>query len=94
MTRTDYKIIFTSLGFLAVILDNLPRDKQASRAPTLAQLFESFCASSAPEAFDAPNIEGAAQRGRFATVLISTHVRRAGSAKVGNSLADRVELRE
>ena len=65
MTRTGYKIIFTSLGFLAVILDNLPRDKQALRAATLAQLIESFCASSVPEAFDVPNIEGAVQRRRL-----------------------------
>jgi hypothetical protein len=94
MTRTGYKIIFTSLGFLAVILDNLPRDKQALRAATLAQLIESFCASSVPEAFDVPNIEGGRTEAAFATVLISTHVRRAGSAKVGNSLTDCVELRE
>jgi hypothetical protein len=65
MTRTGYKIIFTSLGFLAVILDNLPRDKQALRAATLAQLIESFCASSVPEAFDVPNIGGAEQRRRL-----------------------------
>jgi hypothetical protein len=32
MTRTDHKILFTALGFLAVILDNAPRDKQALRA--------------------------------------------------------------
>lgn len=56
---------FTSLGFLALILDNLPRDKQALRVTTLAQLIESLCASSVPKAFDAPNIEGAAQRGRL-----------------------------
>lgn len=51
MTRTDYKVIFTALGFLAVILDNVPRDKQALRANTLAHLIESFCATSLPEVF-------------------------------------------
>ena len=56
MTRTDYKVIFTALGFLAVIQDNVPRDRQALRATTIAQLIEAFCASAVPEAFmsDAP----------------------------------------
>jgi hypothetical protein len=48
MTRTDYKVIFTALGFLAVILDNVPRDRQASRATALAQLIEAFCATAKP----------------------------------------------
>jgi hypothetical protein len=51
MTRTDYKVIFTALGFLAVILDDVPRDRQALRATTLAQLIEAFCASAMPDAF-------------------------------------------
>ncbi len=51
MTRTDYKVIFTALGFLVVILDNVPRDRQALRAATLAELIEAFCASVMPEAF-------------------------------------------
>jgi hypothetical protein len=51
MTRMDHKIIFTALGFLAVILDNVPRDKQALRATTLAGLIESFCITSLPDVF-------------------------------------------
>src|ERR1700737_4191479 len=59
MTRTDYKIIFTALGFLAVILDNVPRDKQAMRATAIAQLIEAFCAASVPDAFMSDAPEGA-----------------------------------
>ena len=59
MTRTDYKVIFTALGFLAVILDNVPREKQALRATTLAQLIEAFCATSVPDAFMSEALEGA-----------------------------------
>ncbi len=52
MTRTDHQIIFTALGFLAVILrEDVPRDKQALRATTIAGLIESFCQSSLPEVF-------------------------------------------
>jgi hypothetical protein len=59
MTRTDHKIIFTALGFLAVILDNVPRDKQALRATGLAQLIEAFCATSVPDAFTSEDAGGA-----------------------------------
>jgi hypothetical protein len=59
MTRTDHKIIFTALGFLAVILDNVPCDKQALRATTIAQLIEAFCAASVPDAFMSETPEGA-----------------------------------
>jgi hypothetical protein len=59
MRRTDHKIIFTALGFLAVILDNAPRDRQAMRAMTVAQLIEEFCASSVPDAFTSEAPEGA-----------------------------------
>jgi hypothetical protein len=51
MTRTDYKVLFTALGFLAVILDNVPRDRQAARATAVAELIEAFCASAMPDAF-------------------------------------------
>jgi hypothetical protein len=59
MTSTDYKVLFTALGFLAVILDNVPRDRQALRATTLAQLIEAFCASSVPDALASEAVEGA-----------------------------------
>lgn len=51
MTRTDYKVIFTALSFLAVTLDDVPRDRRALRANALAQLMEAFCATAVPEAF-------------------------------------------
>jgi len=52
MTRMDYRVIFTALGFLAVILRNdVPQDKQALRATTIARLIESFCITSLPDAF-------------------------------------------
>lgn len=53
MTRTDQKILFTSLGFLAVILNDAPKDRQAMRATAIANLIESFCRAAVPEAFDA-----------------------------------------
>ncbi|MET4072596.1 hypothetical protein ABID58_007425 [Bradyrhizobium sp. S3.2.6] len=59
MTRIDHKIIFAALGFLAVILDNVPRDKQALRATSLAQLMEAFCAASVPDAFMSEAPQGA-----------------------------------
>jgi hypothetical protein len=43
MTRNDHKIIFMALGFLAVILRDVPRDKQALRAAAIAKLIENFC---------------------------------------------------
>jgi hypothetical protein len=51
MTRTDHKAIFTALGFLAVILHDVPQDKQALRATAIAGLIESFCMATVPEAF-------------------------------------------
>ena len=43
MTRADHKIIFMALGFLAVILRDVPRDRQAMRAAAIAKLIENFC---------------------------------------------------
>jgi hypothetical protein len=43
MTRNDHKIIFMALGFLAVIIRDVPRDKQALRATAIAKLIENFC---------------------------------------------------
>jgi hypothetical protein len=57
MTRIDHKIIFTALGFLAVILDNVPHDKQALRATTLAKLIEAFCVASLPDAFVSESLD-------------------------------------
>ncbi|MDR3560881.1 MAG: hypothetical protein P4N59_05510 [Negativicutes bacterium] len=52
MMRQDYQIIFTALGFLAVILrDDVPQDKQALRATSIARLIESFCVTEVPDAF-------------------------------------------
>ncbi len=51
MTANDHKILFTALGFLAVILRDVPQDKQAMRATAIAGLIESFCISAVPEAF-------------------------------------------
>ena len=52
MTRTDTKVIFAALGFLAVILRDAPKDAEARRAMAIADLIESFCRSAVPEAFD------------------------------------------
>lgn len=45
MSQLDQKTFFTALGFLAVILNNTPNDKQAQRAIALAQLIEEFCST-------------------------------------------------
>ena len=84
MTRTDHKIIFTALGFLAVILDNVPRDKQALRATTLAKLIESFCATSLPDAFmgESPDARRAAEIENLLEVYIA-ELRDGGSAHLG-----------
>ena len=52
MARTDHRILFTALGFLAVIIrGDVQGDKQALRATTIAKLIESFCQTSLPEFF-------------------------------------------
>src|ERR1700690_1827911 len=85
MTRTDYKVLFTALGFLAVILDNVPRDRQALRATTLAQLIESFCATSLPEAFTSEAMEatGAAETEHLLELYVA-ELRAAGSAQLSH----------
>jgi len=52
MTPNDLRIHATALGFLAVIMHDLPRDKQAQRAVAIAKLIEAFCHETLPEAFD------------------------------------------
>jgi len=49
MTRNDHKIIFMALGFLAVIIRDVPRDRQAQRATAIARLIENFCADAVAE---------------------------------------------
>ena len=51
MTRIDQKLLFTALGFLVVILNDAPKEKQALRAAAIADLIESFCMGAVPEAF-------------------------------------------
>jgi hypothetical protein len=51
MTLTDHKIIFTALGFLAVVMNDAQPDNRAMRAAAIAKLIESFCMVSVPEAF-------------------------------------------
>jgi hypothetical protein len=45
----------TALGFLAVILKDVERDKQALRAKTIGRLIESFCMVTVPDALGATN---------------------------------------
>jgi hypothetical protein len=57
MTRADHKTIFTALGFLAVVMNDVPPDNQAMRATAIAKLIESFCKVSVPEAFEGAETE-------------------------------------
>lgn len=53
MTRNDYQILFTALGFLAIILrEDVARDKQALRATAIAGLIEAYCRTALPDAFN------------------------------------------
>jgi hypothetical protein len=45
----------TALGFLAVILKDVPQDKQAIRAKTIGRLIESYCMVTVPEAMGFSN---------------------------------------
>lgn len=56
MTRTDHKVLFTALGFMAVVLQDVPLDKQALRATVVARLIESFCVTALPDAFEFINL--------------------------------------
>ncbi len=49
MMTIDEKTFFTALGFFAVIIRDVPQDKQAIRASAIAKLIEDFCATSAAE---------------------------------------------
>ena len=85
MTRTDYKVVFTALGFLAVVLDNVPRDKQVFRATSLAQLIEAFCATSVPGAFmsDAPEAVRTTETEKILELYIA-ELRDTGSAQLSH----------
>ena len=50
-THNDQKVLFTALGFLAVVLKGEPVADQAERALAIAGLIESFCRLHVPEAF-------------------------------------------
>lgn len=52
MTRDDLRILCTALGFTAVVIKDTDADQQAKRAEAMAQLIESFCAVSVPDAMD------------------------------------------
>jgi len=52
MTRTDSKILFTALGFLAVVVMGESAKKDgAKRAMALAGLIEAFCHTAHPDLF-------------------------------------------
>jgi hypothetical protein len=70
MTPADQRVLFTALGFLAVILSDVPEEKQALRATAIARLIESFCMSAAPEAFGDKCVEDdASLRDRVVSVI-------------------------
>ncbi len=60
MSREDRQILFTALGFLAVVMrEGMPREKQAMRARAMADLIEAFCRSELPQAFAAKDMDEA-----------------------------------
>lgn len=60
MSRTDRQLVFTALGFLAVIVrEDVPHECQAMRALAIADLIEAFCRSSLPEAFNQEDLDEA-----------------------------------
>jgi len=63
MSRNDRQILFTALGFLAVVLrEDVPKEKQAMRALAMADLIESFCRSSLPDNFEEEDLDEAFSR--------------------------------
>lgn len=51
MTRTDQQILFTALGFTAVVLQGGREDDGSRRAQEFARLIEEFCRATLPEVF-------------------------------------------
>ena len=51
MTRNDYQILFTALGFTAVAVQGDVGQDGAAKARAFAGLIESFCRAELPEAF-------------------------------------------
>lgn len=53
MLRSDFRVIFTALGFMAMAQkDGLSSIDRKARAIALARLIESFCYITVPEAFE------------------------------------------
>lgn len=52
MTRKDFQILFTALGFLAVVTKGKKtKDNNAKQAHAMAELIEAFCRTSHPDLF-------------------------------------------
>lgn len=83
MTRTDKKVLFTALGFLAVVINDVAGERRAARATALADLIEGFCKTMVPDAFGleiAPR-----ERTETAEQILENHVaeiRTNGSARL------------
>ena len=54
MTRTDYQVLFTALGFTAVVMqgEKLAKAEGKLRALAFAKLIGEFCQLNVPEAFE------------------------------------------
>ena len=106
MVRDDYKILFTALAFLAVVLkdgDNLGKGS-AAKIIKLADVLRSFCAENVPSAFsqdgfclvedfDAPRID--AILARHTEELIRNHETRLPEDRESLlQLYDRLQLRK
>ncbi len=60
MSPADRQLLFTALGFLAVIVrDDVPHDRQAMRALAIADLIEAFCRATLPEHFKEEDLKEA-----------------------------------
>ncbi len=53
MTRHDQQILFTSLSFLAVILNDTPTAKRVDRTKVIARLMDAFCTTELQSIFGA-----------------------------------------
>lgn len=91
MNRNDLRVLCYALGFQAAIIQDVPDDKRAIRATSIARFIESFCTLELPYHID-DGLEAEKSRAAILLDQYLTELQEKGSARLEHDRATLLEI--
>jgi len=91
MNRNDLRVLCYALGFQAALIQDVPDDKRATRATSIARFIESFCTVELPFHID-DDLEAAKSRAASLLDQYLTDLQENGSARLEHDRATLLEI--